>query len=466
MKRIIYLLTILFTFVIASNYSYAADVPVYDPTYNNNEGAFYANGINIEITKDENSNTVIKWDGGRQIVQPTVTIYGGGKNGTSYDSSNITMQDGTVLNLVAGGVSTDESKPAIVANANITLNGGTVTGNIVGGGYVYSEVENSNLTVNDGNVGVITGGGFASVVVNGVYYNVGTEENPEDSPNRTERTNIVINDGTVKYPDSDLGLLFGGGQGYSYVGNSKIIVNDGDLSKAYVTAGGSNGYTGNSNVEINGGEIETYQSVNRGIVDAATLTMSGGKIESLYVGGETDDATVTGTINNSTVNLLNGIILNLEEGKSNSQPLIIDNKNYSAVKTKAVNIENDKIKSGEVEITFDLNLDKNSLTVFEEQSQKVNASVETTPKGYENLFLNKIVWETEDEDIATVQQDGVITGKSVGNTTITATLFDKIQTVNVNVEENNICLLVIWLVVPLLLIIILIVLFFLIDSFI
>ena len=43
--------------------------------------------------------------------------------------------------------------------------------------------------------------------------------------------------------------------------------------------------------------------------------------DTLYVGGETGDATVTGTINNTETNLLAGNIENLEPGKSNSVPL-------------------------------------------------------------------------------------------------------------------------------------------------
>lgn len=48
--------------------SKAETAPIYDATYNNNAGAFYANGTPITIDKDSSNNTVVYWDGGSQVV--------------------------------------------------------------------------------------------------------------------------------------------------------------------------------------------------------------------------------------------------------------------------------------------------------------------------------------------------------------------------------------------------------------
>lgn len=76
------------------------------------------------------------------------------------------------------------------------------------------------------------------------------------------------------------------------------------MSKAYVTAGGSNGYTGNCTVKINGGSIYLYQSVNRGTIESAHVELSSGSIDKFYVGGETEDSTVTGVIDTVNTNLI------------------------------------------------------------------------------------------------------------------------------------------------------------------
>lgn len=142
--------------------SKAETAPIYDATYNNNAGAFYANGTPITIDKDSSNNTVVYWDGGSQVVPSTVTIFGGGTNGTSYESSNITMENGTVSLIYGGGISLNENEPSIVKNANVTVNNGTILTTLMGGGIIYTNVENTNITINGGTVAAVVGGGAAS----------------------------------------------------------------------------------------------------------------------------------------------------------------------------------------------------------------------------------------------------------------------------------------------------------------
>ena len=71
--------------------------------------------------------------------------------------------------------------------------------------------------------------------------------------------------------------------------------------------------------KISGGNIAEFQSVNRGTVEKANVKVDGGNIEKFYVGGETEDSTVTGTINNVETNLIGGNINTLNVGTSNSQ---------------------------------------------------------------------------------------------------------------------------------------------------
>lgn len=438
MKKIFYLSAIVIVFGLFNVISYAADDPNYIPEYNNNEGAFYANGTPIKIAENSTGDTVITWDGGNQIVKSTVTVFGGGANGTSYDSSNIMMESGTVQDLVGGGSSTDELKPSIVEISNITVNGGIVTQTLSGGGYAYAQVREANVNINSGKINSITGGGLASVVINGVYYNVGKEEEIENSPNRTENANIILNGGIIYSDNAGYGMVFGGGQGYSYVGTSDIKVNGSDLSKAYLTAGGSNGYTGNVKVQVTGGTVNVFQSVNRGIVDKVKIKITGGTINNFYVGGETEDSTVTGIVNSVYTYLLGGKISTLETGKSNSVPLIIDKENYSVVKSDAMIVENDNISSGETIITYSLGIEPTEIKINTKEKGDFNVVVTTEPTGYEEEFFGIETWESSNSNVVTVDENGTVTGVNKGNAVITANVAGKQVVGTVIVDEINI----------------------------
>ena len=67
----------------------------------------------------------------------TVSIFGGG-NGGNFASSSITMNSGTVQNLIGGGIGFTEDTSAFVSNTKIVMNDGNVTNAIVGGGYFFA----------------------------------------------------------------------------------------------------------------------------------------------------------------------------------------------------------------------------------------------------------------------------------------------------------------------------------------
>lgn len=354
MKKIFCFLAIIATFGLINIPSYAAETPSYDSTYNNNQGAFFANGTPIVISEID-GNTTITWNGGNQIVPNTVSVFGGG-NGGNYESSQITMESGTVQNLVAGGIGYTADKSSTVTTANVIINGGTISNAVAGGGYFNAKVNKSNIQMNGGTALTVQGGGMASGKIDGVNYSVGTKEDSENSPNRTEIANVTISGGKVTYG------VFGGGQGYSYTGTVNLTISDGDMSNSYVTASGSNGYTGTANVKLTGGKIGVYQSVNRGTLDNATVRVAGSTIGKFYVGGETEDKSVTGVINNIHVHLLGGTIVALDSGTSNGTPITIDNKNYEVDATNFVKITDNKIATSI--IYFDYNFALLAVVIF------------------------------------------------------------------------------------------------------
>ena len=427
MKKILCFLAIIATFGLINIPSYAAETPVYDGTFNNNQGAFFANGTPIVISEVD-GNTTITWNGGSQIVPNTVSVFGGG-NGGNYNSSKITMKSGTVQNLVAGGLGYSADKSSTVTTANVIINGGTISNAVAGGGYFNAKVNKSNIQMNGGTALTVQGGGMASGKIDGVNYSVGTKEDSENSPNRTEIANVTISGGKVTYG------VFGGGQGYSYTGTVNLTISDGDMSNSYVTAGGSNGYTGTANVKLTGGKIGVYQTVNRGTLDSATVRVTGSTIAKFYVGGETEDKSVTGVINKINTLLVSGSIESLDSGSSNGSPMAIDNENYNVTATDSVKITNDNIGNSKKTISYNFTVSTKTVKLFVNQNIKISTVITTEPSGYEDVFADLFSYSVDDKSIATVSEDGVITGVSEGNTSVTVKNGDKTQIVDVTVTD-------------------------------
>lgn len=63
MKKLFCFLALIATFGLINIPSFATEVPTYEETYNNNQGAFFANGTPIVISEVD-GNTVISWVNG------------------------------------------------------------------------------------------------------------------------------------------------------------------------------------------------------------------------------------------------------------------------------------------------------------------------------------------------------------------------------------------------------------------
>lgn len=402
MKKLFCFLAMIATFGLINISSYAAETPVYDETFNNNQGAFYANGTPIVISEID-GNTTITWDGGKQTVTNTVSVFGGG-NGGNYELSQITMESGTVQNLVAGGIGFTADKPSTVTNANVTINGGLISNAVTGGGYFNAKVNNSNIQMNGGTALTVQGGGMASGKIDGVNYSVGTKEDSISSPNRTETANITISGGKITYG------IFGGGQGYSYTGTANLTISDGDMSGSYVTAGGSNGYISSANVKLTGGKIGVYQTVNRGTLNTAIVKVAG-------------------------TSLVSGNIETLDSGTSNGSPITLNNEAYNVTATNSVKITNDNIGDSKKSISYDFTVSTKTVKLFVNQNMKMPIVVTTNPTGYEDIFVDLFSYSVDDESIATVSADGVITGVSEGNTSVTVKNGEKVETIDVTVTD-------------------------------
>ena len=240
---------------------------------------FFANGVAITIEEptDPANGALIKWDGGSLEVKADTTIIGGRHNDAEEVNTSITMNGGTVKNIFAGGLHI-----STVNESNVVLNGGKVTGAIMGGGY--------EELVNCGE------GDFNAV----------DEADVMTSTTKVNAAKITVNGGSVNQ-------VWGGGGAHAYTGSALIVINNTDTEIAYVIGGGSNGYTGTAEVIINGGKVGILQGVNRGTMDSVDMEVTGGEVKNAFVGGEPDPG-VTGTIEEGTIEITGGKVENLAPG--------------------------------------------------------------------------------------------------------------------------------------------------------
>ncbi len=258
----------------------------------NNPTCFFANGTPITITArtDGKEGATITWkENGvtkTENVDAGFTIFGG-SHAKNVETTSITMNGGTVANIFGGGLHN-----SVVKKTNIVINGGKVTSTVSGG--------SANL--------------LAGTKCKGDYY---TNSNDlKNSTTKVEEANIIINGGSID-------VVFGGGESYSYTGNSKIQVNTGNIN--YIVAAGANGYTKSADVQITGGTVNVFQSVNRGQIESADVEVSGGTVKTLYVGGDSSDTSVNGTISKVEVDILGDAkVEKLEIGTSGGKEIGTD----------------------------------------------------------------------------------------------------------------------------------------------
>ena len=247
--------------------------PYYDETY-----GLVACGTAVTIEKSaEESKLDVKWTdvNGQQTLQipESVNIIGGGiahKHPSNYPSTSITINSGAIKNVFGAGVGGN------VGSVTVVINGGTFAT------------------------------GAASIIAGGIAY--------DDNASKTCGSDVGTAELIINNTENEVFLVYGGGQGYSTVGKTKVVINGGSVN--YLTAGGSNGNTGVGEVVVNGGTINVLQGCNRGTVGNIKLSVNGGTITNVYAGGETSDSNVDATYSKSEVIVTGGTITNISAGKN------------------------------------------------------------------------------------------------------------------------------------------------------
>ena len=161
---------------------------------------------------------------------------------------------------------------------------------VVGGSYFEGMVGHVNIELENSEFVSIIGGGWCGASLDG----------------KVSRMNIA-DDINIKATNCKISsTLFGGAQGNGVTDDVRIELNNCEVG--WLTAGGSNGMTRDAVVVVNGGSVKVAQSTNRGVVCKAKFILNDGVVNKLYFGGETEDSSVDGLIEDGFVELNGGIV--------------------------------------------------------------------------------------------------------------------------------------------------------------
>ena len=182
------------------------------------------------------------------------TIYGG-KKSESVTSTVITMLGGSVTNIYGGGHGPAAGAYCSSESTNVTINGGTILDTVYGGGNgVRFSTGITNITINGGTMKFVFGGGNngCNVTNANVTINNGTISDRVYGggyTSYTENTNVTLSGGTMNN-------VYGGGRDLS-AGKTNVIINSGTMNSVYGGGSAVGGNALNTNVTINGGIINT-----------------------------------------------------------------------------------------------------------------------------------------------------------------------------------------------------------------
>lgn len=297
--------------------------------------AYGANTSTVLGSDAQDVTSRVTIDGDAQVNGKVVAgsvVANGGYAAIVHGDTSLSMTGGTVNDdLVGGGMVQDatslsgEDAPShnliVTGNAGVTVDGGTATGEIVGGNYVRgngsARVENSSVTITSGTFSPDTANKAQYVIGGNKSMAYGSSSNkPADVATTLVRGNSsVLVDGDVNIVD---GAVVGGSMAKAendgkatatVAGNSGVQVDKGTLAgvvgggiaETYYGGGGSavSEVKGTSFVAINGGTIE-------GIAYGA---VAAGKSSAAVVGGGlANGAGSSASVTNTSVTIAGGKI--------------------------------------------------------------------------------------------------------------------------------------------------------------
>ncbi len=230
-----------------------------------------------------------------EILSGTIgNVYGGSKSAgfskNEYKSSSvidIDISGGTIGNVYGGSNTTGE----VYGSVDMDIIGGTITGNVYGGGKGAPTFVSNNIDITIGRNGITN-----TPIIQGNIYGgsaLGIVNSNSSNGSASGNTSITINNGSIS------GSVFGGGQGDNsttpYVrGNVTVTVNNGTINDVFGGNDVKGTPNGNINVYINGGNTtNVFGGGNYAPINTSHVYLNGGTITNVYGGGNLANATTT-----------------------------------------------------------------------------------------------------------------------------------------------------------------------------
>lgn len=265
------------------------DGPIVGP-HKDCELVVVGNGNPMKVYGEDDKVFVVGPTGVPVEITKKANIIGGSIDGTALESTDVTIEGVKNQNIIArvyGGSSFDNSEEVpftTVESVNVKVIDSEL--NLVTGSVGAVRVDTSNVTIKDSKVTNVATGqsmitGIRDASVSGV--------DPDFS------CNVWVKNSNLVVSNSEIELLFtAGNAGNQYTNNAYCKAEDSKIGW-FTAGGGSNGKTDFDIAEIVNCEIKVFQTVNRGKVGSVKTKIDNCSIENLYIGGETEDKTVTGT---------------------------------------------------------------------------------------------------------------------------------------------------------------------------
>lgn len=276
------------------------DGPIVGP-HKDCELVVVGNGNPMKVYGEDDKVFVVGPTGVPVEITKKANIIGGSIDGTALESTDVTIEGVKNQNIIArvyGGSSFDNSEEVpftTVESVNVKVIDSEL--NLVTGSVGAVRVDTSNVTIKDSKVTNVATGqsmitGIRDASVSGV--------DPDFS------CNVWVKNSNLVVSNSEIELLFtAGNAGNQYTNNAYCKAEDSKIGW-FTAGGGSNGKTDFDIAEIVNCEIKVFQTVNRGKVGSVKTKIDNCSIENLYIGGETEDKTVTGTTGSVKLDIVAG----------------------------------------------------------------------------------------------------------------------------------------------------------------
>ena len=248
----------------------------------------------------------------------------------------------------------------------------------------------------------------------------------------------------VSPADDSVGIVFGHDRSDSKAGTvygdvtlqENITIGKGE--SLTIPEGASLDTNGKTITVESGGKLEGEPTGSGTVKIAPTITtesLSGGTVGEPYtetILAATGDASITWSVSNGS--LPAGLSLS-EDGKITGTPTTEGTSTFTVTATNNIGSDSREFtlkieKPAFIPVT-DLELNKDSLTLQENGSDTLTATVEPA-----DATNKDVTWASSDNNIATVSEDGTVTAINAGTATITATADGKSATCTVTVTAK------------------------------